>query len=54
MYNEFEEYSLNTKMNFKVWKRIFKELMNVEFLSQQNRCPFKKRFQGSAQREKAM
>lgn len=26
MYNEFEEYSLQTKMNFKVWKRIFKEL----------------------------
>ena len=27
MYNEFEEYSLNTKMNFKVWKRIFKEIL---------------------------
>ena len=26
MYNEFEEYSLQTKMDFKVWKRIFKEL----------------------------
>ena len=26
MYNEFEEYSLQTKMDFKVWKRIFKEI----------------------------
>ena len=27
MYNEYEEYSLKTKMDFKVWKRIFKEIL---------------------------
>ena len=27
MYNEFEEYSLKTKMDGKVWKRIFKEIL---------------------------
>ena len=27
MYNEFEEYSLQTKMDLKVWKRIFKEIL---------------------------
>lgn len=32
MYNEFEEYSLNTKMNFKVWKRIFKEMFKYPWL----------------------
>ena len=32
MYNEFEEYSLNTKMNFKVWKRIFKEMLKYPWL----------------------
>lgn len=32
MYNEFEEYSLNTKMNLKVWKRIFKEMLKYPWL----------------------
>ena len=27
MYNEYEEYSLKTKMDGKVWKRIFKEIL---------------------------
>ena len=27
MYNEFEEYSLKTKMDGKVWKRVFKEIL---------------------------
>lgn len=27
MYNEFEEYSLQTKIDLKVWKRIFKEIL---------------------------
>lgn len=32
MYNEFEEYSLKTKMDFKVWKRIFKEMLKYPYL----------------------
>ena len=27
MYNEYEEYSLKTKMNYKIWGRIFKEIL---------------------------
>ena len=27
MYNEYEEYDLKTKLNFKVWGRILKEML---------------------------
>ena len=27
MYNEFEEYDLNTKLNHKVWGKILKEML---------------------------
>ena len=31
MNNEFEEYDLKSKLNFKVWKRIIKEMLKYPF-----------------------